>query len=96
MDMDWPTIGTLLLRTLVTTFVVRFILDVATGWVVFEPRMGVATNVLLAWCLALGFMAYSFGGGIGATAGIVACIWHIASIRRQRGEIRGNNTFTRQ
>ncbi|HEY3328811.1 MAG TPA: hypothetical protein VGK19_02230 [Capsulimonadaceae bacterium] len=74
----------LLVRTLVATFVTRFILDIATSWVAYESRPTLIINVLAGWCLAVVFAAYACAGGLGAIAAVVACIIHIADILRER------------
>ena len=78
---QWLLLG---IKTFAVTFVARFVLDYATSWTVDEQRSAVIGCVLAGWSAAVLLAAYVFGGWLGVLAAIVACIWHIASIFRDR------------
>jgi len=78
---QWLLLG---VKTFAVTFVARFVLDIATGWIVAEQRSAVIGCVLAGWSAAVLLAAFVYAGWVGVLAGIVACIWHIASILRDR------------
>jgi hypothetical protein len=78
---DWVRLA---IRTLAITFIGRLILDIATSWVISEDRSGVVASVLAGWSAAVILAADIYGGGLGVLAGIVACLWHITLVLRER------------